>query len=171
MNGAKTADGRPASKATTKATTKAFAISMGDTLKVDLTRQREANSGLLERQLPVMLKRLDLAPFLSTDTATVTGLRSGGGDLVGSGVGQASDRVKSELDAMFTATNILNKLEATNGGGGRVRQGAAAAERNKMLLQAQASQPTARLPVSCAAGLAITHVHRTEYAIDVCDVI
>ena len=118
-----------------------------------------------------MLKRLDLAPFLSTDTATVTGLRSGGGDLVGSGVGQASDRVKSELDAMFTATNILNKLEATNGGGGRVRQGAAAAERNKMLLQAQASQPTARLPVSCAAGLAITHVHRTEYAIDVCDVI
>ena len=78
-------------------------VSIGEALQLELPARRDYDSTLLHRRLPLHFKRLKLDKFLME-----------GKD--GEGV-ESAEAVGRELDAVFTNTNIQNKLEASVGRG------------------------------------------------------
>jgi hypothetical protein len=75
--------------------------SIGETLKLELPQQRDYTSTLLQRRLPLHFKRLKLDQFVAQDKDAHEKQHL-----------QTAEFISKEIDALFTETNIRNKLEA-----------------------------------------------------------
>ena len=80
-------------------------VTIGETLQLELPARRDYTSTLLHRRLPLHFKRLKLGKFLVEGKEEEESLS------------KSAEAVGRELDAVFTATNIQNKLEASATGG------------------------------------------------------
>ena len=80
--------------------------SIGETLKLELPQQRDYTSTLLQRRLPLHFKRLKLDQFVAQDKDAHEKQHL-----------QTAESISKEIDALFTETNICNKLQAAATGG------------------------------------------------------
>ena len=122
----------------TSTSSRAFAgASMGETLKLELPQQRDYDSTLLQRRLPLHFKRLKLDQFLAQDKDEDNS--HGAQQAL-----QTADVIGKDIDALFTRTNIRNKLEAS-ATGSRDSQRSIAWEQKKMRQHAQVAAWEQRL--------------------------
>jgi len=113
-------------------------VSVGETLKFELPSQRDYDSTLLHRRMPNFFKGMNLQKFLNDEKdARDDLLPSSSSSAAAARPLKTAGEIGTELDALFTATNIQNKLEASATGAHDKRS--LAWEQKKALTQAAQS--------------------------------